>query len=648
MEVTSVAGSRWFVLDGRIVRLLVGVLLAAAGAALFAASASAYGPGYFSATLSGQVAVFSDPGSELGNGAQTEWITTNGGVVGYPNSFDVGGHGWGFNVGGPDNEPLHVGVYDDTGDTPGESTPVLTATRGGEECSGPGRFEIKDLAYDASGAPTRLWLLFELHCGPGWDALFGEVRLGEPPDDPALGSTPSIVRWPADNFGSTETPVPVLFTPSKAMTVSKVALGGNDPSDFRISRDGCTGLDLQSGDDCTAWVNFDPSAAGLKTATLELTDSNGTTHAVPLQGFTYGGATRLVINSDPGDTLTHGQGYSFGAAGDVVWTLGTPQKLEFTATDGSDSFEGVFGPDGGESLSTGGSWDDVADYPSQGGSAGMEITYDHSACGAIDGGFKVVSATYDSYGQMTSIDVAFQQQCRTASGELRGEFQWRAGDNVPPAPWMDPDATGVDASNSSNPVSTTPGNSPGDPTSPTPQPGPSTAEDNRISPGDTGPVTSTAKTTTTATPVKPGASDSPNKASTTPQTRASTLTKQLKRLILTLSRASRQATQATQQTRSPLTRTWLRHARRAIAVLQTTVNTTKRRLQTLTLLPAVATRRAMQRLSVWQTTLRGEQRALSLPGGHNAARVTPLTNQSNRQAAAAIRALKVLGRLAKP
>lgn len=308
--------------------------------------------------------------------------------------------------------------------------------------------------------------------------------------------------------------------------------------------------------------------------------------------------------------------------GDVVWTLGTPQ------TEACSDLPAA------RTLSTGEWWTNVTDYPSNDGPAGMDFTYGSSACGSINGGFKVVSATYDSNGQMTSIDVTFEQQCNGSTGALRGEFQWRAGDDVAPAPWMEPDATGF--SDSSTPGGTTSGGSPGDTGIPTPQPGPSTGEAPNTGSADTAPITS-ATTSTTAGAVE------------TPQTPTrTTSTQQLKRLTVTLSRDSRQAKQATRQPHGTVTLSWLRRARRSIAALQTAVTITERRLHTLALAPPAATRRALQRLSAWQTTLRAEQHILPLPTGRNVARLPALKLQANRQATAAIRALTSLGRPAKP
>jgi hypothetical protein len=624
--------------------MLVGLLASviACGGSLtvsVAPAAADYGPGYFSTHLDGQATIFSDPGSYLGNGVETEWTPAFAGVSGYADSLDVNmttptGNSWDLEFRAPEGQTLHTGVYDDAGGTPGTSLPLLSATVGGASCTGSGRFEIKDIAYDAGGAPTRLWVLYELHCSSGLPAVFGEIRLGEPAGDPTLGSTPSIVRWPAENFGTTETPLPVLFTAARATTVAGVEVAGTDPKDFRISRDSCTGVNLSAGGSCTVWVEFDPLEAGLRSAALQVTDAAGATHATPLQGFTYGGATRLVINSDPGDDLVKGKSYTFSPAGDTVWGMGTPQLVQFSASNGSDGFQGEFAAPNGETLTTGSSWSNVTRYPFGNGGPGMDLTYDSWGCNTISGQFQVVSATYDSNGQMTSFDARFQLRCDNSTGVISGEFEWRAGDDVAPAPWMEPDGTGATDRGSATGTAPTGG------TPPTGTAGTGSTADTTGT-GSMGDTTGPGSTTPAAAAPTSISSEAPAPPASAPQPAAAP---NLTSLAATLSRESRRAAQATNRSRGRVDRSWLVRARRSIGALLAALTSTEQRLHALAASHPSSVRPALRRLTAWQATLTAERRVLSMHLGQIPALLLQLVARANSQATAAVRALGALDR----
>jgi hypothetical protein len=613
--------------------LLTGLVTVVLLGAVFASPASAdYGPGYFSTNLYGQAAIFTDPGSYLGGGTEQEWTPAFAGLSGYPNNLAVdttsrSEDSWEIDFEAPTGQTLHAGVYDDAGESPSATTPALTATEGGAECGTTGRFEIKDLAYDSSGVPTRFWVLFELNCGSG--ALFGEFRFGEPVDDATLQSTPSIVRWPADNFWTVGTPVPVLFTASQASTVSSVALTGTDASDFRVTRDGCTGLELAAGASCSVWVDFDPLAAGTRTASLTVTDASGATHSVPLQGFTYGGTTRFVAISDPGDQLAQGHSYSFGGPADDIWVTGSPTLVRFAASDGTDSFQGEFASPKGQTLSTGSSWTSGTDYPN-GRDAGVSIDYDEWGCDTT-GQFQVVSATYDSNGELTSVDITYQQRCDDSTGLLHGELQWRAGDDVAPAPWMEPDATG--AQDSSGDGGTT---------------GSGTSNGGGSAGASSGIGTSSSSSAPTTLGTAQTSAIGPGDAATGPtlETRSSQTASgdRLKRVTATLSRDSRRAANTIRGARSRATGSSLGLALRSIVALQAAVRTAQQRLHGLTGVPSASVRRALRQLATWQTTLTAERRVLSSSHEHIPLSLLQLVARANDEATAAVRTMANLDR----
>src|SRR5262249_2332731 len=70
-----------------------------------------------------------------------------------------------------------------------------------------------------------------------------------------------------------------------APLVVALALTGANPGDYAIWADGCTGVSLNPGTYCTAYVSFEPNAAGARTAALTIThNAAGGSASVPLSG----------------------------------------------------------------------------------------------------------------------------------------------------------------------------------------------------------------------------------------------------------------------------------------------------------------------------------------------------------------------------
>ncbi len=90
----------------------------------------------------------------------------------------------------------------------------------------------------------------------------------------------------------------VLFTNDEttSLAVSKVALGGKDPGDFGF-KSACPSR-LLAGAYCTVTVTFEPTTAGTRTATLSITDGEGTQN-VSLTGTGEETVTSFTPTSGP-------------------------------------------------------------------------------------------------------------------------------------------------------------------------------------------------------------------------------------------------------------------------------------------------------------------------------------------------------------
>jgi hypothetical protein len=565
-------------------------------------------------TLSGSIAMYSDPGDYIGGGTQQVWDQTAAGITGSPgdltvNVSDDSGNSWDLEFAAPSGQTLQPGVYDHALRAMSRgSEPGIDINGAGRGCdTDAGRFEVKDIAFDSSGNPTRLWIVFEQHCEGAPAALFGEVRLGEPADGSSIQSAPSLVRWPANDYGTPETVVPVRFVASAATTVADVSVAGDDPSDFSISSDGCAGLTLSEGQVCTVYVGFVPTGPGLQTAALDVTDATGATDQVPLQGWTYGGTTRLVMNSDSGDYIGQGQSYSYSPTSGTLDATGTPEQFHFSVEgSGGDWWYGDFAPSQGQIFTTGSTWTGVARDGFQGDAPGMDVYGEGRGCNTVTGQFEVLAATYTPDGAMQTFAVKFEQHCEGAQPALTGEFDWRLNDNTPPAPWMDqePSENGTASGGSSG--GTASSSSSGAPSS------------------------SSTTTQATTAPVTPGAVSSQLLV-----TGLATALAQQSRRAAPMSALSGKRGAGRAQRRQALT---------AINRLLSIVGKARRELS---LLPAPASGhaariRALSALAAWQAALAAQQRALRSPGGAGPARMRALNRREVTRASAALHALGAL------
>ena len=175
---------------------------------------------------------------------------------------------------------LQPGVYKNV-----ERAAFRSANRAGMDISGNGHgcntitgwFEVKDFAVDSTGQVQRLQILYEQHCDGLPPAIFGEVRYGEP-----AGVTPSELRWPDSDFGSPAAPGAVLLLSPAPVTVADASITGSGADAFAIHYPTCI-----VGSPCPpptgAGVVFEPSSPGTRSATLHITDSDGTAYTVPLR-----------------------------------------------------------------------------------------------------------------------------------------------------------------------------------------------------------------------------------------------------------------------------------------------------------------------------------------------------------------------------
>jgi hypothetical protein len=183
-------------------------------------------------------------------------------------------------------------------------------------------------------------------------------------------------------------------------------------------------------------VRFVPTTAGTRIATLRLTDSTGAAHTVALQGFAYGGRTRVEMTSDAGDYIGQGRPWSYTTSNSRI-SFGGSRTFAGFDVDGADGswWNAEFVPGEGDILAVG-SYPNATRYPFNGTGPGLSVTGNGRGCNTLRGSFDVTWVDFASDGRLRSFGVTFVQHCEGGTPALRGTFEFRAGDTTPLAEWM--------------------------------------------------------------------------------------------------------------------------------------------------------------------------------------------------------------------
>ena len=314
-----------------------------------------------------------------------------------------------------------------------------------------GDFEVKDIALDGAGAVTRLWIVYSQGCGVGGPKrVFGEVRVGQPETGARLEAVPTVLRWPEVDAGISRTTMPVTLRASRPGAVGSVSIDGSGAGAYAVRLDECAGKVLAQGAGCRVWVQFAPASAGTHRALLRVADAAAP--GIALEGFAYGGRTRLLVASEPGEFIGQGHPWSF-TTDDAIFSArrsaysAAPNDVQITV-DGQTTWNGIFTPSPGEVL-TPGHYDEIFNVPWGESPVRLRVSGDHRECNFMRGDFTVNGARYDQDGAPLEFAADFNQECLTADSEgnlytdgvLSGTFEFRVGDTTPRPPWLIAGAT---------------------------------------------------------------------------------------------------------------------------------------------------------------------------------------------------------------
>jgi len=154
----------------------------------------------------------SQAGDFVGRGIEQLYVSPDAGIVArlevggdqfYSSAFQ-GTHGWSVTMASGPGNVLVPGLY--TGATGNNSTsrvaPALAVSGDGRGCNtASGQFEVTEVSFAPTGELLVFDATFEQHCDVGGPALFGRIRIDNPPPTPGVTLPSGAVSVPASgNF----------------------------------------------------------------------------------------------------------------------------------------------------------------------------------------------------------------------------------------------------------------------------------------------------------------------------------------------------------------------------------------------------------------------------------------------------------------
>ncbi|HEU5003646.1 MAG TPA: choice-of-anchor D domain-containing protein [Actinomycetota bacterium] len=121
-----------------------------------------------------------------------------------------------------------------------------------------------------------------------------------PPSAPVVTFTPTSLTFGSEPIGATSAAqsITVANTGNANLFINSAQTRGADPLDFTQVNDGCSGLTLPPGTNCSVAIDFSPTATGTRSGTFILTDNAANSpQNVALTGTGTGTNPPLTINT---------------------------------------------------------------------------------------------------------------------------------------------------------------------------------------------------------------------------------------------------------------------------------------------------------------------------------------------------------------
>jgi hypothetical protein len=230
--------------------------------------------------------------------------------------------------------------------------------------------------------------------------------------------------------------VPLTFTAPRATTLSSATLVGDGADGFSIRYDGCAGRALAAGEPCRVLVRHLASRPGLARATVQILDAGGVTHTTTLEGFAWGGITRIELVSPDGDWVGQGRTYLHTPATARIAASADPAEIFMQMRSHHDVWSLISAPAVGDSLTAPRTYTDAAWWRDASPGPLLGVFGNGRACDYLqNSSFTVDELRQFASGDTRSAVVRFEQRCNGGPA-LRGTWSFRGGDQTKAPPWV--------------------------------------------------------------------------------------------------------------------------------------------------------------------------------------------------------------------
>ena len=173
-------------------------------------------------------------------------------------------------------EELFPGTYATT-TTATETTAGLMVSSSGTGCTNStGTVTVHEISYVSNPDPRveRFAATYQFQCLNASEPVFGELRYDSTIDFTAATVDPFPLSFGQEYVGMTVPPmaVTVVNAGTVEMTLGSASLAGDEPADYSITSDVCSGETLVPAESCVMEVSFTPTEIGVRLARIQISD----------------------------------------------------------------------------------------------------------------------------------------------------------------------------------------------------------------------------------------------------------------------------------------------------------------------------------------------------------------------------------------
>ncbi|PYO96128.1 MAG: hypothetical protein DMD61_14575, partial [Gemmatimonadetes bacterium] len=139
----------------------------------------------------------------------------------------------------------------------------------------------------------------------------------------------------------------------------------------------------------------------------------------------------VQLQSDPGDYIGGGQTYNYTQASAILTVTANGGHLSVSIS-GDQQWSGDFQSPSALTQLQPGTYSGLQRYPfNDPATGGLSWYGEGRGCNTLTGSFTVDSVTYAN-GNLTTVDLHFEQHCEGATPALHGTIHWRSDDHTVP------------------------------------------------------------------------------------------------------------------------------------------------------------------------------------------------------------------------